>query len=261
MGRPGVYGRELKLSPDGHFLGCNLGFNYFAEHEQGTIGEVNAINMGCRPLDLRTLRLMGANRVKMKEAKAYIKEYKKKSENQMRMFGNTPYSSYLINPCCSVFKREIVISNNTIKDKYSKFLTCNGEYTFIQIGGDTNRAKEKLRSKKQFTEEDLLYMPDYAIVKNQFNNYGLMRGMVEGEITSKDDYPCQVCGSWGTNSGIVVLIYRDESMHTKDTGAELVEAVKKGYIACIPELHQIFSRRGCCLINLEEAYRPRPNWR
>ena len=254
MGRPGVYGRELKLTPDGHFLGCNIGFNFFSEHEHDTLGEVEGLNNGCKPIDIELLKMLGADKTQIKRLKAYIKEYNSKLTTQLKMFGATPFAQYLLHPCCNIISREVRINNNPIKDKYDKFLTINGDYTFIQIGGNIDAIKNKLKSKTSFTERDFLYMEDYARGSSS-TNIRFMQGLASGQIHSRDNNFCHVCGSWGTNSGIVILVYRDE--HTRDVGKELVEAVKNGYVGCVSALPTVFSNRGCCLINLEEAYRPR----
>ena len=53
MGRPTVYGKEIRVDEQNKCIGINLGYNFFCEHEDDTLGIVQSWNnTGLRNISL-----------------------------------------------------------------------------------------------------------------------------------------------------------------------------------------------------------------
>lgn len=246
MGRPGVFGRELILNSNGRFVGCNIGYNFYSEHEHGLGSITKSLMDTARPTDIRFLRMFCNDKKVIasvkKDNKVKIKALKESSK-----WVNTPFGDRVLPRMCAADKKEIHISNTPIKDKYGKFLTVNGDYSAVLIGGTFDKYYKAVASGKTLSEDEILYMPDYAGGSSVENLGFLCAGM------PRQDFFVPVCGSWqGGSIPILVLINRDKG--SRNAGNEIMNALRSGNLAVIDGDARLFKDRGLCLIDLEALY-------
>lgn len=92
--RPTVYGRQLVYSPKGEFCGCNLGYNFYAEHEEGTLDLVRGLNSDTS----KVVRKIQESGVSMLRANSKFKKIMKENEKKIARWRSTPFKDYVLAP-------------------------------------------------------------------------------------------------------------------------------------------------------------------
>lgn len=240
MGRPGVYGRELIVAENGDFLACNIGYNFYAEHEAGTASIVEGMNRTV----MQSLDYSMSFREIGKRKKAIKNGIKK-----MKRFESTPYGAFVLHPCVDVYKHEI-----KIRKECAGGIMPKGDYSVLQIGFRAYTLQDLINRKgNDICEADLMYMPDYRGGAS-IQNFGFMKSILKGNIIYRN---ANVFGSWMDGGTFPVRVYINRGEHFRDIGSQIVSALKNGSLAIVPELPGICSDRGCILCDLDALYMPR----
>ena len=243
MSRPGKYGRQLVLTKDDRFLAINLGYIFRTEHEDGTAGIVAKMNETISNLDFINFALNqpipDENKRIIRKVQHDILDDTKRFKASMSKLNKNPelrvFTKYLVHPSVEAVRHEIKINNKPIKDRYSKFLTKNGNYSVVVLGRESSRYKEFFKNKKVFDESELLNMVDYQ------GGFNFGRG-------NRSSFT-PVCGSWSSWEGTVFcLIHRDEE--TSDIGKQIIEAKNNSRLAIAPSTNGVCKEHGCILIDV-----------
>lgn len=234
MGRPTVHGKELVVK-NGEFIGLNLGFNFYFEHEEGTQGIVQHMNM------LRSgFELWGYN-------SKINKKINKEKKAIYKKWGNSEFMGYIVLPSVNYLRREIIIDNTEIRDKYRNFQTVDGEYTLLWIGNNwtSDVWNKKWGNRRKFREDELLYMPDYqsSLIRPDFT----LNGERKPELSSL------ICGAWSSGDGNVMILVRKIKARVNIV-ERLTNALKRGDLAILPDLQGVFKEHGCLLVNLQSLH-------
>lgn len=258
--RPAVYGLQYVANSRGEFVGLNLGYNFYVEHEHGVDGLVRTINNTIdMPDDLREgMKEVYSGQVssitQATKIITKVRRLQKKAQKELgsarKKWGRTPFGNYIISPVANIFKREIIIDNTEIQKLHSKFLTCNGKYTLLNLGDVYTKEywHKKFGNRKKFTEEDFLYMGDYSIATNS-DNFGLQLARARGQDLGVNNQ-AKFAGAWGDN-GILLLINKDMGKCAE----QIIDAIVSGNLAIVYQESRLMKDRGCILIDLDKAYR------
>lgn len=242
MGRPTVYGKEIRVNSQGRCVGINLGYNFYSEHEGDTISIVESLNRKMY-ITLNMLRVSGAiiYRKQISQLRKQIKAY----EKSLGRWSATPFNGHVFAPTTNSMLKMIVINNTEIRSKYNNILLRDGRYYLLVIGdGITQESWEKkFGSKKTVSEADLFYMPDY---QNMYGNTGYI--LNQGYRLQQDS---TFGASWSLHSDYILIVLPAEQ---KSYLEDLQSALKAGTLACVSQEPRMFNDRGCCLIDLEAAY-------
>ena len=247
--RATMFGRQIVTDSNDKLVGVNIGYNFHAEHEYGTSELVENINntkyddmmqiMSCKSL---------IDKYKLKKS---IEKRQKINKQVLKRWENTPFKGYVLLPNVKYFTHKIIINNDSIRNTYNVFLTDNSNYTMLYIGnGITNEQwHNKFGSKRTLTEEDLFYMDDYQEIP--LNMGYIMAGRPRvGEMQQQKSLVAQ----WAnTDNGLMILMKDDRYIQ------DIISALRNGNLALVPKEPRLFKHRGCCLIDLESAYKPRVN--
>ena len=245
--RAALFSRQIITDNDDKIIGINIGYNFYAEHECGTDALVANINTN-RLKDIQAL-MDCASLIERHKVKKSIEKRQKANKMALKRWENTPFNGYVLLPSVQYFTHKIIINNDSIKDKYNVFLTDNSNYTMLYIGNgiDNEYWHKKFGNKRTLTEKDIFYMEDYQ--STLLNTGYILAGRPRvGEMQQSKT----LIGQWaGSDRGIMILMKNDDYIQ------DIISALKRGSIAVVPEERRLFKDRGCCLIDLDAAYRPR----
>ena len=250
--RPAVYGSQYVFNKKGVFVGCNLGYNFYFEHEQGTLEMVRSMNIDHSYVgdSIKSSGLTGF------KAMSKYKKVLKEEAKILKRWENTPFNDYVLSPNVPVLVKNITINNESISCKYSDFLLADDDYILVLVveGMCFNTWKSRLGKKRIFTEEDLFYMYDYSNDMSKssgivLSNHPKQKGSV---IRTRRD--TNLAGQWGSD-GFMLLIRNNKSSFDCSFIAEsITDAIKRGCLAVVPQEPRLFNDRGCCLVILDRAY-------
>lgn len=233
MVKASLYGREIALDKYRKFIGINLGFSYIPEHD----GDVSQI---AKNINSYTMNLYSNNFKKNIQLK--------KSFKLAKTFENTPFGKSNLLSITPYLRREIIIDNSSIKDKYNTLALENDEYIILYIGNmDKESWHRRFGNRRKFTEEELLYMKDYQ------NTEGI-RTEADMHYEKMMYGNTNFVGAWSIDANNIVIIekkYISPSGHTIDN---IINSLTKGYIALAYNEKRIFKDRGLQLIDLNMAY-------
>lgn len=242
MGRPTVYGKEVRINSQGKCVGINLGYNFYSEHEGDTVGIVQS----CNNEDLRWISLLScAGYKECRKEITKLKRQRKLNEKLVSRWNNTPFRDHVFMPSVSSMLRMIVIDNSAVRQKYSNVLLNDGHYYLLAIGeGFTSEMWEKkFGRRKTVSEEDIFYMPDYQRLGSNLG-YLLNNGYHIAQVGNFG-------ACWAIHSNYLFIVLPAEQ---KSYLEDIQSALKAGTLACVPCEQRLFRDRGCCLIDLETAY-------
>lgn len=250
--RPGVYGRQSVLDKEGNLVGINIGFNFFSEHENGTEGLVFNLNNDHSGIVNRICK-KGRTEIGPLHMIKYNRELQREI-NQIAKWKNTPYKNLVLLPSTQYTYKNIEIRNSNIANKYDTFLLQDGEYELLLLHTfmEGMRLKEKLGKRRIFSEEDLFYMPDYNDSIQNNIGYQLNKHIV-AQIKEPEVH---LAGSWDGTHG-VLIIYKKDKNNSNNSLEKLIKALEKGNLAITDYEGRMFKLKGCSLIDLEAAYKPR----
>jgi hypothetical protein len=227
--RATVFGREVKYNNQGVLMGINLGFNFYAEHEAGTLEMVHNINSDN---SVNIDKVQSENLGKVKSNLKYNKLVNKDIQ-EVSKWKNTPFAEYVLKPSAPMYYRPVTIDNTEIQKEYTNFLLDKGDYFLFMVSKQSNidRLKERLGNKRKFSEKDMFYMLDY-----QPNT---------GTSSVSNFY---FAAAWDS-SGFELLIKR--GIRGEQVIGLLESAIKGGNLAIIPEAEAMFNTgKGCFLVLL-----------
>jgi hypothetical protein len=229
--RTGIKGVQQVFNSKKVLIGLNLGYNFCAEHENGTKQLVDNLNKDC------TVNMAKAqeNQSKLVKAETKYKKLAKKDIEAVSKWKNTPFGEYVLKPSIPIYYRPVTINNDVIKHEYSTLLLDNGDYfLFIASYGFTIDCwKDTLGKKRIFTEKDFFNVADYQLT---FTN-------------TRQEF----LGAWASD-GFMFLVKRD--IKGENIIASIESAIKNGNLAVVGEERRVFTDRGCCLLILDRAYQP-----
>lgn len=238
MGRPAVHGKEIVTYGDDELIGINLGYNYYMEFENGTkymidslwsISFNDSLNACCKSL-------------------LQVKRCLRTARKIVKRFESCPYADYMLPNYTLCVKRSVRINNLDVKKQYRTCQLVDGDYICLWINMSEDYIQKKMDRKRVFGEDSFLYMPDY-----QGSSNAVMLWNDIGRKQIKQD--SKVFGSvWGDNGAYIILLMPKEYEWIVD---ELIEYIKKGVVAFVPEEQRLFHDRGGILVNVESVYRPR----
>ena len=242
MGRPTVYGKEIRIDNQNRCIGINLGYNFYCEHEGDTLGIVES----CNNVNLRQLHLLSSLApIQYRKEITKLKKQIKSDEKFIKRWNNTPFADHVFMPSTYSLLKMVVIDNSAIRQKYSNIFLNDGHYYLLSIGNGITPDvwEKKFGTKKTVSEEDLFYMQDYqGLCRN--TGYILNNGF---NLTQQLNFGA----SWAThNSYLLVVLPAEQKSYLED----IQSALKAGNLACVQYEPRMFKDRGCCLINLEAAY-------
>lgn len=256
MGRPTVYGKEIVMD-SGEFVGINLGYNFYTEHEHGT-GKIVLNNWnGLREhitkssvygmMFWRCPYVTGCTTVR--QATKQAKRLQKEALEKEARWKDTPFANNML-PCCTPYmKREIVINNASIKDQHDTFQTTDGIYILLRIGEDGLEWDKYHGNASFFTEDELQYMNDYQ-GRAKMNNFGLGLAQFMGNAPQSGNP--DFAASWSNNDNVIQIIFPKQLEHIADS---IVETLKAGNLAVTYGEKMNYKDRGLCLTDLEAVYR------
>lgn len=222
--RAGIYGSEIIID-DGNFIGVNLGYNYYAEHE----------------CDLKCL-VEKYNR-KDSSQSAKDKEIKKKYKDSW-------VKDYILNPDTTGLIKRTIVFDNSKPDYYDNYLSRHGEYLAMYIGKkDTYEYSywnKTLVSNKVYREDELIQMSDYARKIEDKSQSRLITGNLH--ICHEPD----LIGLWtGTDTDILLMIRKD-----RDDWKILVDGITNALhdcnLAVVNGIQNVFKDRGLILIDVSK---------
>ena len=246
MGRPTVYGKEIRVDNDNTCVGINIGYNFYCEHEGDTICIVeNLNNISYRNLNF--LKTLGGIRY-VREINKLSKQLKK-NEKIVSRWKNTPYVGHVFFPTTPTWLKMVVIDNSEVRTKYKNVILDDGHYYLLVIGtGFTSEYWEKkFGTKKTVSEKDLFMIEDY---QGLCRNTGYLLNNGQG-LKQENNF----AASWSLSDNTIMILLPEQK---KSYLEDIVKALKEGNLGCIQQEPRMFKDRGCCLIDLEAAYRPRP---
>lgn len=250
MARPTVFGKEIVVDKENKIVGINIGYNFYAEHEGDTGIIVQNMNKKLY-MQLSMMQAAGALRYR-KQIKQITKQIKN-NEKLMSKWSLTPYKGYVFAPTTSSMLKMIIINNSEIKQKYINFMLQDGRYYMLVIGdGLTPEYWEKrFGAKKTVSEADIFDMSDYQSTFAR-SPYKLRNCDKVTKIQGDNFGAAWALGNSYSNY-LMVVMPEDKKSYLED----IQKALKNGDLACVTQDRKLFSDRGCCLIDLDAAYRPR----
>lgn len=237
MGRPSVYGRQLVVSGNNLFCGINLGYNFFCEHE----GDVSIIAKG-----LNTLAefIYSENRS--------TKRRFSKSVKKTQRWQSTPFAGGVLLDIVPYCKKSLIIDNSSIIGKYKNYQMKDGEYTMLAIGYFNNDNWHNVHGdRRKFTEEEIMYMPDY---QSPMTNFGYLNNIAKGGGAEYGDQ--SFCASWMCGN-VYPCIYIYEQKIDRPCGSIvdcIIKSLTSGNLAICGHEPRLFKDRGLCLVDLENSY-------
>lgn len=250
--RPTLYGKQIVIASDGRFVGVNVGYNFYNEHECGTTNLVYGLNMN-RPSEMLELE-QAKSILEMKKVLRKVEKRRKVAEKDLKRWKNTPFDGCVCLSTVPYLKRKVIIDNSSIRDKYSRFITMDGEYTLLYIGSHLNKNSwhKRFGDRRKFSEEELFYMQDY---NHTGVNTGVFLAQMMGTFPSfqSNGGTHMIAGSWADDG---VLLMTCDAYVSESIIDSVIKALESGNLAIVDNESRLFKDRGCCLIDLESAYRP-----
>ena len=245
MGRPTIYGKEIRVDNEDNCIGINIGYNFYSEHEGDTRCIVDKLNKEL-PRSLTFLKTLGTLRYR-KEIKQISKEIEK-NEKAISIWKNTPFIDSVLVPTTRTWLKMVVIDNSEVRTNYTNVLLQDGHYYLLIIGNGLTHEywEQKFGKKKTVSEKDLFYMEDYQRMCRN-TGYILNNGC---RLQQQNNF----AASWSLTDDAIMILLPEQQKHYLE---DIQTALKNGYLACVTQEPRMFKDRGCCLINLEAAYRPR----
>lgn len=240
--RAAVFGREL-LVADNQFIAVNLGYNYYNEHEGNAAMRLKEyLN---RETEAYVQRTVKPGLLKMRNVNKKLQE----DVVKMQRWKNTPFCTCMLRSSLPVYRREIIINNEPISDKFSKFILVDGEYSLLVLNPmvDFEYWERQYGTKRTFTEGHFFNCNDY---QNFNNNMGYIMDVARGR--KLNDTTIRAAGTWGEDGAMI--FFQDRNI-----ADSFCEALKAGNMALVAQENRILKDRGCCFINLDSAYAPRSN--
>lgn len=232
--RPAVFGGEI-VKRNNKIVGFNIGYNFYCEHERGVLELINNLNH------------QYLNKLSLKDNKKLYKN----GFLLTNKYKNTPFSQCILRGNIEYIRREIIIDNTALIEskKYSKYLLFNGNYTMFKVSSEIGLEvfREKYGQKRKFTEEELLYMPDYNI--DMSYNMGYL-------LASGDNYHINqsIVGSWGSDGFIVFIPKMTYSEEIKSLADDFENSLKTGSLALCDGHAGLFKDRGLSFVMLDKCY-------
>lgn len=254
MARPTVFGKEIVVDNDNKVIGINLGYNFYAEHEGDTGIIVNNMN---KKLYMQLSMMQAAGGIRYRKQIKQLTKQIKNNEALMGKWSLTPFKGYVFAPTTNSMLKMIVINNSEIKKKYNNFMLQDGRYYLLVIGdGLTPEYWEKrFGTKKTVSEADLFDMTDYQ--STFCGNKPYILNIKSASKTVRVAHNDCFAAAWALGNSysnyLMIAISEDKKSYLED----IQKALKNGDLACVTQDRKIFSDRGCCLIDLDAAYRPR----
>lgn len=242
--RPTVFGKQL-VCRGKEFIGLNLGYNFYVEHEGDTLTLVQQLRL--RKESLGLMKFLGASGAQLRAADKKFKE----EQTVIKRFRACPYANYMVGKYTQYNKRKISIDNSSIVSKYGTLQTRNMEYVFLSIGSTFNTEdwNKRFGSRRKFTEEDFMYMPDY-----QHSSFMSNQGyMLRNGAKASSQFTC-LCAAWSCSGDSLFFMLPAEYEWVVDG---VVKALTSGTLAIVNQEPRLFNDYGCCLVDVEAAYRPR----
>lgn len=240
--RPTLFGKEIHTYQD-KFLGINLGYNFYAEHEyhiEEIPARLNNYSIVSGSMDMIYRRTIGQT-IQLKR--------KISAQNKVvARWDNTPFKDKVLYPCTIYTKREVIIDNTGIQNKYNRFLTNNGNYTLLYLGLTPESWRKHHGDRRKFTEEELLYMSDYNT--DMSVNIGFMTKGRNKIVKDNIGF----AAAWQGGMHEIMLLVSSEVESTKHIVEGIISAIKKGSLAVVQEEGRLFSDRGLILLDLENCY-------
>lgn len=223
MGRPTVYGKQLVVR-NGRFIGINIGYNFYMEHECGTEEICDDMNR------LWEYKGIGGKMVLRKLAKEPLR------------YKDTPFGKYMLLPNVAFVRWTAVIDNSQCE--FQARLMQDGVWDMLYIGvesslGSIMKRKHKFIGNKGYYylgEANIFYMQDYNV----------------GDATRIQN-DTGIVGSWGSGCDYILLgIMRGYT--TCDVLSQISLALRAGHLAVCPGDNRLFYDRGCCIVDVQAGY-------
>lgn len=223
--RTAVYGSEILVDSKG-FVGVNLGYYFYAEHEWLDVGLIQSFNQ---------------NTIYGTEQKV---KYMKSMHDIEKKYKNEQIKEYILNPeIVKTFKRTIQIDNTG--SKYSDCLCYNDEYIAFYMANrglwSFDKRSEYIQSGKTYKEDDLLYQDDYS-----HNKTG------EQHIITGNNMVCRetdIAATWDDSTPELLILFR-KTERNRYVIKELEIALKEKRLA-ICNKSSMFKDRGLILFNAD----------
>jgi len=243
--RPTVYGKEIRVDNNDKCVGINIGYNFYAEHEGDTCSIVENVNNKFYS-NLNLLKALG--RFKNRQEINKLNKQLKCNEKLISRWNNTPFVGHVFFSTTPFWLKMIVINNSEVRKKYNNVILEDGHYYLLVIGDRINADswENKFGTKKTVSEDDLFCMRDYQGLSR---NTGYL--LNNGSSLKKEN---NFAASWSLSDNTIMILLEESK---KNYLEDMVNALKSGNLACVQYEPRIFKDRGCCLIDLENAYRPR----
>lgn len=228
--RPAIHGNEVVFDKD-TFIGINLGFNFYAEHEGNIKKLAESFNYMYSGISLRELAA-----------------YKKSLHAINKKWKNTSILPYILNPyTTALVKRTITIDNSSKAPYYNKYLCFDEEYVALYFYNKSypQGFSEKLTSKQKFREDELYCMRDFAsqIPEKPFMNNVLAVGR-----------DIQIVGVWTSFTPYMLVLVKKNLPHSEEIVAGIQKAFRNYDLALAPEMAGVFEGRGLILYDAENLF-------
>lgn len=239
--RPTIFGKQV-VNRNGVVCGVNLGYNFYTEHERGINDLIITLNNN----------LTENYVISFKEKLAFDKKVRA-DNRKMSKFSGTPFRNCIVRPSTRYIRREIIINNDELKNRYYNLMLENANYTLLVFGsrGILSVYSQKLEGKRKFNESDFMYVPDYNLGTSQ--NIG---AILSGKSTCKDigigTISTMLSSSWD-NTGFLIFIKKDSIYSNIPDIIE--DNLKAGGLALVSEPAGIFMDRGLGLVFLNNVYK------
>lgn len=239
--RPTIFGKQV-VTRNGILCGVNLGYNFYTEHERGINDLLTTLNNN-----------LTENYVASFKDKLAFDKKVRADNRKMNKFRSTPFKNCIVRPSTRYIRREIIINNDELKNRYCSLMLENTNYTLLVFGsrGILDVYGKKLEGKRKFSEADFMYVPDY--------NLGLspnIGAILSGKSTCKDigigTISTVLSSSWD-NTGFLIFIKKDSIYSSIPDNIE--NNLKAGGLALVSETAGLFRDRGLGLVFLDNMYK------
>lgn len=233
--RPSLHGQYVKYNNKGELCAVNLGFNFYAEHQEGTQDLVRKVNDNHFNI-LEDIKYKGYKGIR---AEMFYKKALKKEQQVISRWDNTPFVGFVLSPNAEMFTRKIKIRySEQAMQKYKQFQLkneCDYEMLVVSDHWGIDYWQQNLGKKRIFCEDEIMIMSDYQ---------------------NQRVLPAPVHGSWAQDGFMILFESTDEQGHDGKVAInELESAIKRGCLAVVPKEPRIFGDNwGCCLIILDKSY-------
>lgn len=240
--RPAIFGTEVKTAGN-RFIGVNLGYNFLREYDSVIPSLVNNLNR-------EVVQNKGIFGLSAKD---------KKDIGLMLRYQNTPFKDGILHPRLETYVRNIEIRHGNRDLSYR--LLDNDEYVMFGIMNSRTRKMytDAIGSKRIFQESDLICMSDYQpdmLLNNRDYRFRFRSGDIsvsrngENHLLHSNTYRALY------STGGFMFIMRRGTFSEQVIIPTLEKSLKSGSLAIAGEEPRLFREKGCCIICLDEAYKP-----